>query len=59
MYYNIVLCDNEDFVLASCPSMEIAKERLKEMYETDKQLQKYYGWEKLPQYKIIESNSMF
>lgn len=52
--YNIVLLDNQDFILASCNSLEFAKKYLEEMKETDKELQKYYNWSKLPKYKIIE-----
>ena len=53
--YNIVLLDNQNFVLASCNSLEFAKKYLEEMKETDKELQKYYNWSKLPKYKIIEA----
>ena len=42
--YNIVLKDNKDFVLVSCPTLEIAKKRLEEMQETDRELQHYYNW---------------
>jgi len=42
MRFNIVLKDNDKFVLASCPTLEFAKKYLKEMYETDKELAKYY-----------------
>lgn len=54
MKYNIVLVDNEDFVLASCPSLEVAKRRLNEMYKTDEILAKAYNWKHKPKYKIIE-----
>lgn len=53
--FNIVEINKEDFVLASCPTMEIANERLLDMYKTDRELAKYYGWTKLPLYKIVES----
>lgn len=53
--YNIVELGNEDFILASCPTLELAKKILKGMYKTDKKLQKYYGWSRTPEYKIIES----
>lgn len=55
MKYNIVEVGNEEFVLASCPTLKLAKRYLKEMYKTDKKLQKYYGWSRTPEYKIIES----
>ena len=51
--YNIVLEDMQDFVLASCQTLEKAKEYLKDM--EDKFLKKYYGWSKLPKYLIKES----
>lgn len=57
MKYNIVEVGNEAFVLASCPTLEFAQKYLKEMLKTDKELQKYYNWSKLPKYKIIESES--
>ena len=53
--FNIVLSDNKDFILASCPTLEIAEKRVKEMYETDKKLAKYYNWNKLPKYEIIKT----
>lgn len=53
--YNIVLEDNQEFILASCYSLEAAKKYLKDMKETDKKLQKYYNWSKLPKYLIKES----
>ena len=52
--YNIVLEENQEFVLASCPTLEFAKNYLKEMEKIDKQLAKYYNWSKMPKYKIIE-----
>lgn len=52
--YNIVEVGNEDFVLASCPTLQLANKYLKEMYDVDKKLYYYYGWSKLPKYKIIE-----
>ena len=51
--FNIVEVGNEDFILASCPTLELAKKYLKEMYKTDKKLSKYYGWHYIPQYEII------
>ncbi len=54
MQYNVVLEDNQKFVLASCPSLEFAENYLKEMYKIDKQLAKHYNWSKIPKYKIIE-----
>ena len=57
-YYNIVLLDNLDFCLCSCPTLEIAKKRLEEIKENDKQLQKYYNWKTLPTYAIIEGAKM-
>lgn len=54
MNYNIVLKDNENFILASCKTLEFAKKYLKEIKETDKKLQKHYNWKKLPSYKIIK-----
>ena len=53
--YNIILEDMEDFILASCISLEKAQEYLKDIKRTDKELKKYYNWSKLPKYKIIES----
>lgn len=52
--YNIVLEDMQDFVLASCQTLEKAKEYLKTMKKTDKYLQKQYNWSKLPKYLIKE-----
>ena len=56
--YNIVEEDNDDFILASCNTLELAKKYLKSMIKTDKKLQKYYNWSKLPVYKIIESEEV-
>lgn len=53
--YNIVLEDNQDFILASCQSLEAAEKYLKDIEKTDKELQKYYNWSKLPKYIIKES----
>ena len=53
--YNIVELGNEDFILASCPTLELAKKYLKDMYKTDEKLKKYYNWSRTPEYKIIES----
>ena len=55
MKYNIVLEDMQDFVLASCQSLEIAEKYLKDIKKTDKYLKNYYGWSKLPKYLIKES----
>lgn len=55
--FNIVLEDNESFILASCPTLEFAEKYLQDMRENDLKLQKYYNWSKLPQYKIIEQNN--
>lgn len=55
--YNIIdkTINAKDFILCQCPTLEIAKKRLEEMKKIDKELKKYYKWEKLPQYEIIES----
>lgn len=53
--YNIVEVGNEDFILCSPPSLKLAKKILKDMKKTDKELQKYYNWSRVPQYKIKES----
>ena len=53
--YNIVQNDLPDIVLASCSSLEKAKEYLKNIKINDKYLQKIYDWKKLPEYKIIEN----
>ena len=52
--FNIVLEDNESFILASCLTLESAEKYLKEMYEMDKKLAKYYNWDKIPKYKIMK-----
>ncbi len=57
MRYNIVLKDNKDFILASCKTLEFAKKYLKDIKETDKKLQKYYNWNKLPEYEIIKEEN--
>ena len=54
MKYNIVETNNKSIVLASCNSYEFACKYLKDMLKTDRELAKYYGWSKLPQYEIIE-----
>ena len=56
--YNIVLKDNKNFVLASCPTLAIAKKRLEEIQETDRELQHYYNWGKLPEYEILENKEV-
>ena len=53
--FNIVEVGNEEIILASCPTLELAKKYLKEMIKTNKKLQKYYNWSRIPEYKIIES----
>ena len=52
--YNIIQTDLPNIVLASCNSLKLAKQYLKDMKKTDEYLQKYYNWKKLPKYKIIE-----
>lgn len=54
MEYNIVMANNINIVLASCGTLEITKNFLKDMYKTDLKLKKYYNWTKLPQYKVLE-----
>ena len=54
MKYNIVLKENNNFILASCKTMEGALKYLEDMKKTDKKLQKIYNWSKLPKYEIIE-----
>lgn len=54
MKYNIVLKDNNNFILASCKTMELALKYLEDMKKTDKELQKSYNWSTLPEYEIIE-----
>lgn len=58
MKYNIVLKDNEKFILASCPTLAFAKKYLKEMYKTDEILAKTYNWNRKPEYKIIETKEV-
>lgn len=58
MKYNIVLKDNEKFVLASCPTLAFAEKYLQEMYKTDEILAKTYNWNRKPEYKIIESKEV-
>ena len=53
--YNIYDVKNKDMILVSSPTKEMAERQLKEMYETDKNLQKHYGWKELPKYEIQES----
>lgn len=52
--YNIVLKDNDKFILASCPTREFAESYLQEMLKTDEELAKIYNWSRKPEYKIIE-----
>ena len=54
MKYNIVETNNKSIVLASCNSYEFACKYLQDITNTNKELAKYYGWSKLPQYEIIE-----
>lgn len=56
MKYNIVETNNKSIVLASCNSYEFACKYLKDMLKTDRELAKYYGWSKLPQYEIIKES---
>lgn len=44
--------EKNGMLLVSAPTQEIANRQLKEMYETDKKLQKSYGWKELPKYRI-------
>lgn len=52
--YNIVQTNLLNIVMASCQTLEKAKEMLKDMEKTDIYLQKVYGWLERPEYKIIE-----
>lgn len=54
MRYNIVETNNPTIILASCQNLALATKMLKDMHKTDKYLQEYYGWKKLPKYQIIE-----
>lgn len=56
--YNIVLKENDKFILASCKTLKFAKKYLKEMIKTDKQLANYYNWQKIPKYKIIKKEDL-
>ena len=49
--YNIYNKSN-GMLMVSSPTKEIAERQLKEMYDTDKSLQKTYGWKELPQYEM-------
>lgn len=51
--YNIYNKEN-GMIMVSSPTKEMAERQLKDMYETDKSLQKSYGWKKLPEYEIKE-----
>lgn len=55
--YNIYDVKNKDMILVSSPTREMAERQLKEMYSTDKSLQKQYGWKELPKYEIQESKA--
>lgn len=50
--YNIY--DDAGNIRVSSPTKEMAERELAEMYETDKSLQKSYGWKELPKYSIKE-----
>lgn len=53
--YRIILKGQSTMVLVgNIPTYEEAVIRLKEMIKTDKELQKYYHWNKLPEYEIIK-----
>lgn len=52
--YNIVLEDNEEFILVQTDSLEKAQKRLQEMEENDLYLSEYYNWDRLPKYKIVK-----
>ena len=56
MKYNIVETNQKDIVLASCNSYDVACKYLQDIIKTDKELAKYYGWSKLPQYEIIKES---
>ncbi|MBQ9658694.1 MAG: hypothetical protein IJV31_08010 [Clostridia bacterium] len=53
--FNIVLSDNKEFVLASCPTLELAEKYLRDIQKNDKKLAKYYNWQKLPKYEIVKT----
>ena len=53
--FNIVLQDNKDFILTSCNTLEDAKKRLQDMKKNDIYLQKYYNWQSLPKYIILDN----
>ena len=50
--YNIY--NENGMIMVSSPTKEMAERQLNEMYETDKKLQKQYGWKELPKYTIKE-----
>ena len=52
--YNIYGDNGE--VRVSSPTKEMAEKQLANMRETDKQLQKEYGWDKLPDYTMVEES---
>ena len=58
MRYKIVLEDNTDFVLVETDTLEKAKKQLDDILETDLYLSKYYNWDRIPKYKIIESEDV-
>ena len=58
MRYKIVLENNTDFVLVETDTLEKAKKQLDDMLKTDLYLSEYYNWDKLPKYKIIESEDV-
>lgn len=51
--YNIY-DESNNMLMVSSPTKEMADRQLSEMYETDKSLQKSYGWKKLPKYRVSE-----
>lgn len=57
-YYNIILLSN-GLCMCSCPSEEIAQNRLKEIIKNDLWLANYYKWNKMPKYAIVESERRF
>lgn len=53
--YKIEQTDLLNITLAKCPTLESAKKYLEKIKNNDKYLQKVYGWRKLPEYRIVES----
>lgn len=58
MRYKIVLEDNTEFVLVETDTLEKAKKQLDDMLKTDLYLSEYYNWDRIPRYKIIESEDV-